>query len=85
MAPMSGLELIKKMRDLADPVLSQTAVIMLTGNGDEGTVAEALKLGIAGYLLKPVSAKDLRGRIEAVIKRGLPGFEAAQASGRAAL
>lgn len=69
MQPMSGLDFVREVRGLADPGLRDTIVIMLTASADAETVSVAMKLGIGGYILKPVSAKDLRVRIEAVLKK----------------
>lgn len=72
MAPMSGLDFVKELRGLADPALRQTPVIMLTADANEGTVVEAMRVGANGYLLKPVSANQLRARMEATFKRTFP-------------
>lgn len=45
-----GLELYKQM--LLIPAIQGTATIMLTGQGDEMTAVEAMKLGIKDYLVK---------------------------------
>lgn len=72
MLPMSGLDFVRELRGLPDRLLRQTPVIMLTANAQEETVAKAMSLGANGYLLKPVSTKNLRARIEATFKRVIP-------------
>jgi two-component system chemotaxis response regulator CheY len=71
MTPMNGLEVVERIRGHADAQIRATPIIMLTANGKEGTILKARKFGIAGYILKPISAKLLRERIEAVIKKKL--------------
>lgn len=67
MQPMSGLEFVERLRAFEDECVRQTAVIMLTGNAHRETVTGALRLGISGYLIKPVSAKQLGLRISNVL------------------
>jgi CheY-like chemotaxis protein len=72
MTPMDGLEFVENLRAHADPQMRAMPVVMLTANGKGGTILKAMKFGIVGYLLKPISAKQLRARIEAALKRRLP-------------
>lgn len=69
MKPMSGLDFVKRMRELADAARANTPVIMVTGHGEQQAVLEAAKLRISGYLVKPVSTQLLAGRIEAVTRQ----------------
>ncbi len=68
MAPMTGIKFIEKLRAHADPERRQTPVIMLTAHTDEKIVADALKLGISGYVVKPVSPRHLAERVNAALK-----------------
>lgn len=72
MTPMNGLEFVERLRAHAEPELRKLPIIMLTANNNGGTMLKAMKFGIAGYLLKPISAKQLHARIEAALKRQLP-------------
>lgn len=69
MEPMSGLDFVKRLRDLADLPRAATPVIMVTGRAEEQSVMEAAKLRISGYLVKPVSTKLLAGRIDAIAEQ----------------
>ncbi|HEY8208830.1 MAG TPA: response regulator [Myxococcaceae bacterium] len=51
----SGLELVKALR-VESP---QTRTFVLTGFGSIGTAVEAARLGIAGYLQKPIDAEAI--------------------------
>lgn len=64
---MTGAETLSAMR--ADEVLRGVPVIMVTGRADLEFVQDAAKLGIHGYLIKPVSASALGARIETVAKK----------------
>lgn len=51
MPKMTGLELLKKIRAMEEPIKS-TSVFILTNLGQEGTIEEAFKIGMDGYLIK---------------------------------
>jgi len=55
MPRMSGLELLEEMRRLN----MQTPVLMLTGNDDTRTAADALSSGIFAYIPKPFDLQHL--------------------------
>ena len=55
MPRMSGLELLERMRQLK----MQTPVLMLTGNDDARTAADALASGIFAYIPKPFELQQL--------------------------
>ncbi len=52
---------------LSDPELRSTALIMLTSSGQRGDAARCRRLGIAGYLTKPVTPTDLVAAIQLVL------------------
>jgi DNA-binding NtrC family response regulator len=56
MPKMDGLALLKALKDEAD----QLKVILLTAQGSVETAVEALKLGAADYLTKPVDTQKLK-------------------------
>lgn len=63
-----GSELLREVRQR----YPDTAVVMLTGDGDIGTAVECLKIGARDYLSKPVQAQEVRARIEkALVERRL--------------
>jgi putative two-component system response regulator len=55
-----GRELLREIRSR----YPDTAVVMLTGDGDVATAVECLKIGASDYLSKPVQAQEVRARIE---------------------
>jgi DNA-binding response OmpR family regulator len=68
MPGMSGIELVKHIRNL--PLCKNTfvSIIMLTGNAETSNIKEARDVGITEYLIKPFTAKDLCVRILEIIE-----------------
>jgi DNA-binding NarL/FixJ family response regulator len=64
MPDMDGLEATRAI--VADPGLSDVKVLVLTTFDEDEDVVEAVVSGAAGYLLKHVSAADLRSAIRTV-------------------
>ena len=67
---MPGLNGASFMRIVRSPEtfpLPDVPVIMLTGHGEKARVVEAVCLGVNEFLLKPVSTKALRDRLNAVL------------------
>jgi two-component system, chemotaxis family, chemotaxis protein CheY len=72
MAPVDGLaftRLIRQAEDSPDPFLP---IILLTAHSEKELVLEARDAGVHDFLVKPVSAKALAERMNAVIARDLP-------------
>ena len=59
MPGMAGMEVLRRVKE-DHP---QTEVIILTGYGTKAEEEEALRLGAANYLEKPVEFKDLMGAV----------------------
>ncbi len=69
MPEMDGLEFLQLVRNSEDTLQDKDVpVIMLTGLSEDDKVGQAMKLGIQGYLLKPVSKKTLLTRIVHALK-----------------
>lgn len=64
MPRMHGLEVIRRVRSGA----KKTSVIVVSMHSDEPYVAEALRAGASGYILKDGSPEELTGAINAVSK-----------------
>jgi DNA-binding NtrC family response regulator len=65
MPQMTGMELLKRVRDLAP----DTSVIMLTGQATVEEAVEATKLGAFNFLEKPVDAKRLQVELRNCLER----------------
>jgi len=61
MPAMSGLEVLEKIRRRVRPT---PPVLMVTANRNAETVAEAMRLGCAGYIAKPFAPADLIARVK---------------------
>lgn len=68
MKPMSGINLIRKIRN--DPASLNTflPIIMVTGHSETCNIIRARDAGVTEYLVKPISAKTLLNRINNVIE-----------------
>ena len=66
MPKMSGLDFLKFVRK--DKKLWQTPVYLVTANHDKSHIITALKAGVSGYIVKPVSLQGIKDKI----KRYLP-------------
>ncbi|KQY60198.1 hypothetical protein ASD11_12055 [Aeromicrobium sp. Root495] len=64
MPGMDGFAVAARLREF-----SSTYIIMLTGQADEIDVIQGLQSGADDYLLKPFRPRELRVRIEAMLRR----------------
>jgi two-component system, chemotaxis family, chemotaxis protein CheY len=67
MPGIDGAEFTRRVRSPAEFSYPSVPIIILTGHGDRSRVAEAVRLGVHEFLLKPVSSKALLDRIAAVL------------------
>jgi two-component system chemotaxis response regulator CheY len=65
MEPMSGLELLQRVR--AQPGLEDLPFIMITAENRDDRIAIAREAGVSGYVVKPFNADTLGQRIASVI------------------
>jgi len=62
---ISGFEAARRLRKI--PALARTPIIFFTVRSELDMVAEGLKLGAAGYVLKPFDPDELLRRIKAAV------------------
>ena len=67
MPRMDGLQYVAQLRKHPDARTRDTPVVILTGQAEESTVADAVKLQVSGFLVKPVSAKALGGCLHRIL------------------
>ncbi len=72
MEPMSGIELVRRLRDEKTSPSPFVPIIMLTGHSEQHRVAEARDAGANEFLAKPVSAQALYDHIASIIGRPRP-------------
>jgi len=68
MEPMSGFGFVEALRNLESEELQEIPIIILTVHDEANYVEQAIKDGVDGYLLKPISGKKLEERIVQVLK-----------------
>ena len=64
---VSGMEVCRTLR--ADPLLADTAVLMLTARGDEYDRVLGFEVGADDYVVKPFRAPELGARIFGLLRR----------------
>ena len=61
-----GMELMEQVPELAE---GEVPAIFISAYGGDETVAKALAMGAADYIVKPVSPTELTARVQAVLRR----------------
>ncbi len=67
MPQMNGFEFVKHLRTSPDIADRHVPVLILTGHSQEKNIHETVRLGIHGFLAKPVSKALLEKRITAAM------------------
>lgn len=63
MPNQDGLAFVEALRKLPDPVSARLPVLILTGDATAANIEAAVRLGIQGFVAKPVTAVALRDHI----------------------
>ncbi len=72
MSPLSGIDLVREIRQGDSFGWRDIRILMITGQPDLRHVEEAVRGGIDDFLVKPISPETLYGRIVAVLERRDP-------------
>lgn len=72
MAPLTGTEFVRIVRNSPDSPDPFVPIIMLTGHADRRRICEARDAGVSEFLVKPVTARALIGRLQALILKPRP-------------
>ncbi len=67
MFPLDGVEFTRLIRNAPDSVNVYLPIIMMTGHSERSRVMEARDAGVTEFVAKPVTAKAVLDRIQAVI------------------
>ena len=70
---LDGFAIAKRIR--ATPALAATRIVMLTARTASEDIVRGLDAGADDYVTKPFDRKVLLARVNAVLRRGLPGTE----------
>ena len=66
MPKMDGLQLLASLK--ASPQWQNVPVVMITTEGGETKVAEAVRLGAAGYVRKPFTADQIKEKLVGILE-----------------
>lgn len=66
MPNVDGIELLTRIR--ATPKWKQLSVVMITTEGSQAKVMEAVQLGAKGYVRKPFTAEQIKEKVLACLK-----------------
>jgi two-component system chemotaxis response regulator CheY len=69
MPKMTGVDLVQSMRQ--DPGLRATPFLMVTPEAEQAKVLEAIKAGVNGYIVSPVTIETLKEKINALFESRL--------------
>ena len=70
MPKMDGLQLLAAIK--ASPEWRSIPVVMITTEGGETKVGEAVRLGAAGYVRKPFTADQIKEKLAGILEPVLP-------------
>lgn len=68
MKPVDGRQFLKMVRTAKVDWVKNLPIIFLTADANPEIVTFAREFQVNGYLVKPISLKELKGRIDAVLK-----------------
>jgi two-component system chemotaxis response regulator CheY len=66
MPNMDGIQLLSELKNSAD--FKHVPVIMVTTEGGEAKVMEAIQLGAAGYVRKPFTVEQIKDKLNSLFK-----------------
>jgi two-component system, chemotaxis family, chemotaxis protein CheY len=73
MEPMDGLDFVEALRKQTPAGGRKIPVLMLTARNETQIVQWAIKLGISGYLVKPVKKAQLEAKVLTILERSTGG------------
>lgn len=79
MGEMSGFQMARKIKD--NPATSQIPIIFITALDDEDNTVKGLNIGADDYIAKPLSMKEVKARVRAVLRRFNPPSQQREVTG----
>ena len=70
MPKMDGLQLLASLK--GSPQWRGVPVVMITTEGGEAKVSEAVRLGAVGYVRKPFTADQIKEKLTGILEPALP-------------
>ena len=68
MPGISGLDILKKIRNDEDRDLRRIPVMMLTANSAEDDIAQAFALGASSYVVKPFKKEKIVAEVDSLLQ-----------------
>jgi len=65
MPNMDGIELLTRLK--ADQAFKTVPILMITTEGSQAKVMQALELGAAGYVRKPFTAEQIKEKLAVIL------------------
>lgn len=65
MPNMDGIELLSKLRE--DDAYKTVPILMVTTEGSQARVLQALELGASGYVRKPFTAEQIKEKLSGIV------------------
>lgn len=66
---LDGWEIVRRLRQSADPALANVYILMLTARVEEADRVQGFAIGADDYVLKPFSPRELTARVAAAVRR----------------
>lgn len=76
MSPLNGVEFTRLVRNSPDTANPYLPIIMMTGHSEKSVIYEARDAGVTEFVVKPITAKAILDRIQAVIFQPRPFVKA---------
>ena len=67
MGEMSGFQMARKLKN--DPATAHIPIIFITALDNEDNLVKGLNIGADNYIAKPLSMKEVKARVKAVLRR----------------
>ena len=67
MGEMSGFQMARRLKD--SPATAQIPIIFITALDGEDNLVKGLNIGADDYIVKPLSMKEVKARVRAVLRR----------------
>jgi two-component system chemotaxis response regulator CheY len=68
MPHMDGLQLLARIKEMAH--MKEVPIVIITTEGRQGKVMEAIQLGATGYVRKPFTAEQIKEKVTVVLNSG---------------
>ncbi|MGA9659471.1 MAG: response regulator [Asticcacaulis sp.] len=72
MDPIDGVEFTRLLRNASDSANPYLPVVMITGHSERSRVIQARDAGVNEFVVKPLTARALLGRLNSVVMRPRP-------------